>query len=216
VWSRAELDKEGQKIEFLWETMEASDYLQAPRLKQWAVPLIASHPDADPFKTISMAFHYNITSWLPRAASYIILNARWDQLLNTPFAVEIGARAFNILVRAKFSVMRNTAESAYNTPFDWYVHCSNHELCSEAWHQKWWGKLARNLLVPDEDRAWSGHQAMEAVKEVTAIPGMCTKCLESTKEYIKENDPWVQEKVFVEDALKELAALVRVDLEDEN
>jgi hypothetical protein len=151
-------------------------------------------------KLLLLANHHSVPAWVTPAYSAFI--SRPHEPISFETANTIGLRAFYHLSTTCQTVVKLRNEIAINVPYYSDVHCKNYTACTEAWKNIWHSRLTV-LLVHSEDPL-VGDAALEKIRKVTCVPGMCDGCLVDTKDYIIRLNPWKAEKAVVESGLTEL------------
>lgn len=189
--------------------MRSADFLQMPDSKRLAVSRITSNLQAfDAEQLLCLACQYNVPAFIEPAMMRLIATPYGEIALDT--AHTIGIRPLFHLNNTRLRLLKWRIDIAVDVPFYYHVDCSNVAACRKAWKNVWHSRLTALLVHTDDPLPPSS--AINLIEMISSVPGMCQLCLTDTKVYIVQENPWTREREIVEEAIKQMEALVGNDV----
>ncbi|KAJ7465666.1 hypothetical protein FB451DRAFT_1402676 [Mycena latifolia] len=191
-------------LQYYFSVLHLSKLWRIPSGIKYTILHLPSHPDFTPAIQIRLSRQYDITDWADPAFRNLVQRPLSQITLSD--AEHMGVVAYYKLVQVKCKLEEHKVGLAFNPPDVYHsFSCMDENECSRLWEWFWWAGYAKHLLHPENKKTPAAIMLELDVKK-GIIARMKPACLENTLEAIWDQNPFNDEKEFVDEAASDLSA----------
>ncbi|KAJ7809774.1 hypothetical protein B0H14DRAFT_2379538 [Mycena olivaceomarginata] len=189
-------------LEFFCSVLHLSMMWRIPSGVKYVTTHLPVHPDFTPAIQLRLSRQYNLDHWVVPAFQSLMQRPISEITLSD--GEHMGVVAYHKLAQFKWKVADFKTALAFHPPdVSHSFGCLDENVCSRVWEMFWWGGYAKQLLHPDNKTP-----AAAILLELDPTKGLLSHmnriCLRNMIDSIWENNPFSDEKGFVDDAEKDL------------